>query len=581
MAADNEDPSGTTPGGVEQTRRSVSPLPTRMRIDQLLDELAEHLDEVRTSRDRLRVLLDAVVTVASDISVHAVLRHIVETSCELVDARYGALGVLGRSGGLSDFIYCGIDHPTAELIGHLPEGHGLLGKLITDPKPRRLDRISASPDSCGFPANHPPMTTFLGVPVLVRGHVYGNLYLTNKRNGEPFTESDEDLIVALATAAGVAIDNASLFERSERQRMWLEASREITEATLAGGNRDRLWSLVVAHARRLAKADEAGLRLSISNNQLTLVAGVGPGTSTLSDMYLDLDSAFGRVFVTGKPLISDDLAHERGGQPLADILGVGPIVAMPLRTADHVIGVLSLSRHHDSAPFIDEEVEPIAGFADQTALAIEFATARESHERLMLLEERDRIAQDLHDVVIQRLFATGMGLESVTGLISDDRVKARVSSTVEELDTTIRDIRSTIFALQHSRGGPSLRGRLVDAASSEADTLGFTPHLHFNGELDTRVPDEMANDLVAVLNEALSNAARHAEATTVDVTVEVDKDTVHMEVVDNGKGIPEKPNRTSGLANLAQRAARHGGTFTATGGANGGTIVTWTAPIGG
>lgn len=564
----------------EAGRQGTSPPPlgaSPFELDRLLDELAEHLHEVRSSRDRFRGLLQAVVAVASDISTEGVLRHIVEVACDLVDARYGALGVVG-DGVLQQLVTVGISDEEAARIGTLPVGKGVVGALIRRQLPLRLDDLAKSPESSGFPPNHPPMRTFLGVPVKVRDEMFGNLYLTEKRHGERFTQEDEDLVVALAAAAGVAIENSRLLQSSERQRRWAEAGAGLTTTALAGASVSEIRRLAVRQAASLAGADETGLRvLNARGEALVLVAGVGSRTEELFDRELSLDSPLGRAFDRGEPFRTVRLAGEPGGEELSSLLGVSPLMAAPLRSGDHVMGVLSLSRYDGGAPFDPEELEPVVEFGTHVALALEYAASAEARERLLLLEERDRIARDLHDVVIQRLFATGMTLEAVGGM-TDPGVKERIDTAVDELDETIRDIRSTIFALQHSATGPGLRAELVDIANRSAVGLGFSPRLHFHGEIDTRVSTDLADDVRAVVNEALSNAARHAGASSVDVTLEVDDDGLRLEVTDDGVGLPQPLGRRSGLRNLAERAEAHGGSFEVRPGEAGGTDLVWAVP---
>ncbi|MGZ7015382.1 MAG: GAF domain-containing protein, partial [Acidimicrobiales bacterium] len=265
-----------TSSDAETDEPSQDPSRPEGRIDDLLAEVAVHLDDIRTSRERLRGLLDAVVAVASELELSSVLRHIVSVARLLVNARYAALGVLGDAHDLSEFVYDGIDADLAHRIGALPTGGGLLGQLITDPRPLRLNTLGEHPASCGFPPDHPPMTTFLGVPILVRGQVFGNLYLTDKGSGAPFTAEDEALVVALAAAAGVAIDNARLYERAVRQQQWLEASAEITGRMLAGATSDELLSLIANIAHGLAGADESGVRVpDAEHEELVLTAAGG------------------------------------------------------------------------------------------------------------------------------------------------------------------------------------------------------------------------------------------------------------------------------------------------------------------
>jgi signal transduction histidine kinase len=365
---------------------------------------------------QLRRLLDAVMEVGSELSLPVVLRRITETATELVDARYGALGVLDVSGTrLAEFITVGIDQAEASRIGHLPEGHGILGLLIADPKPLRLPDLNAHPDSYGFPPNHPPMTSFLGVPILLRNEVFGNLYLTDKADGDVFTDVDEELVVALAAAAGLAIENARL--------------------------------------------------------------------------------------------------HQHVG-----------------------------------------------------------AMAR--------LEDRERIARDLHDDVIQRLFAAGLSVQS-TAQMSDQRaVRERLEQTVADLDVTIRQVRNTIFQLSHRPvEETSVRADVIAVCSEATRSLGFDPLCQIRGPVDSSVPSTVAGHLILALREALSNVARHAEASKVDVFVSVADGSVTLEVTDDGIGIPDGVTKGSGLGNLERRASSLGGSFRISPAPGGGTTLTWTAPL--
>ena len=366
----------------------------------------------------LRRLLDAVMVVGSDLSLPAILRRIVEAATELVDARYGALGVLDASRtGLVEFITVGVDDELRAKIGDLPEGHGILGLLIVDPKPLRLPDLTMHPDSYGFPPNHPPMKSFLGVPVLLRNEVFGNLYLTDKRDGEVFTDVDEELVVALAAAAGLAIDNARLHEHLQ----------------------------------------------------------------TMS-----------------------------------------------------------------------------------------------------LLEERERIARDLHDDVIQRVFAAGLTLQSTAQLIDEPRVVERMTQVIEDLDVTIQQVRNAIFRLSQraSGAGRSLRAD-VDAVCADATrALGFQPLVHVDGPVDSVVTDDLAGHVLLALREALSNVARHANATSAEVMLTVQGDQLRLVVIDDGDGFsPDDAGAGNGLPNLRDRARAAGGTLLVERAPDRGTVLTWTAAL--
>jgi signal transduction histidine kinase len=369
---------------------------------------------------RLRELLGAVLALGSDLDAPSMLRRIVEAAVGLVDARYGALGVLDDTGtSLAQFVTVGIDAAAHELIGALPEGHGLLGVLIVDAKPLRLPDLREHPDSYGFPPRHPPMRSFLGVPIRVRDQVFGNLYLTDKVTAEAFTDVDEELVVGLAAAAGIAIENARLHTRIQ-----------------------------------------------------------------------------------------------------------------------------------------------------------EFA----------LVDERERIARDLHDTVIQRLFATGLSLQRTGRIVRTDADGAvtRIEAAVDDLDLTVKHIRSAIFELESSRVSSSggLRDRVLGLGREAAGALGFEPRCFFEGPVDSAVADDVAGDLLATLREALSNVARHAKATRVDVEVVVTGQVV-LRVVDDGRGPPgrDAPRRL-GLNNMETRAAQRGGRFELRAGLPEGTIVEWQVPLG-
>ena len=365
---------------------------------------------------QLRQLLDGVLTIGSDLDLESVLRTIITTASELAQARYGALGVLDPTGTrLSEFITVGLDSSTRAAIGHLPEGHGILGLLIVDPRPIRLPDLHQHPASFGFPPNHPPMRSFLGVPIMVRGEVFGNLYLCDKTDGEVFTEIDEELAVGLAAAAGVAIDNARL------------------------------------HA----------------------------------------------------------------------------------------------------------QVADLATVAD-----------------------RERIARDLHDTVIQRLFAIGLGLQATIKLVSDPAVAARLSVAIDDLDTTVREVRGAIFDLHTVRlPGRSVREELIQLCAEAERTLGFDPGVRFDGPVDTAVDDELADELFAVVREGLTNVAKHARATTVQVNVDTRDNALCIEVVDNGVGCAAGNPAGRGITNLRTRAEALHGTFDVRVGDAAGTTLSWRVPL--
>ncbi len=418
------------------------------------------------------------MAVGSGIELEVVLSRIVEAAIVLVNARYGALAVAGEGGRLAGFVPVGLDEAQIARIGHWPEGHGLLGTLITDPRALRLADLSADPRSCGFPDGHPPMRSFLGVPVRVRNEVYGNLYLTEKHGGAEFDEEDEALLLALATAAGVAIENSRLYEEARRQQRWLAASAEVTRQLLSGAELDDVLGLMTQQALELSGADLAALALpDASRRQMVIEHTSGEGAQQALGLVLPADeSVSGQVLATGKPVIVDDFAgDERVAAAAREHMPLGPVVVMPLGWTGNVRGVLTVGRRRGAMPLLASAVEMVATFAAQAAIALELAEHRRDAERLAVFEDRDRIARDLHDLVIQRLYATGMSLQGAMPLIVRPEVEQRVSRAVEVLDETIKEIRSAIFALHSHRDTShgSLRSQILDIAEEMTGPLGL------------------------------------------------------------------------------------------------------------
>ncbi|MFJ8042811.1 GAF domain-containing protein [Kitasatospora sp. NPDC096147] len=555
----------------------------RLRLDELLGELQARIDAVRGTRDRVHSLLEAVLSVGRELDLTQVLRRIVEAAADLVDARYAALGVIGPDGeSLSQFLTVGLTEAEIAGIGRYPTGRGILGELIRHPEPLRLADLADHPASYGCPAHHPVMRTFLGVPVRVRDEVFGNLYLTDRRGGGEFDADDEAVISTLAVAAGVAIDNARLYEEAQRQQRWLAASAEITRSLLSGGSRAEVLELIVRRAREITGAEVGDLVVPEGDGLRVEVAGGGAAAGRLGRAVPRRGTLSGRALAGGVPVTTGDLAGEAEPVVGPDCFeGLGPAVAVPLgRSAGQVDGVLLLARRRGAAAFTERESGPLQGFADQAALALELAARRRDAEQLTVLEDRDRIARDLHDLAIQRLFATGMTLQSAVRLVEHPGAAERVRRAVGDLDETIKIIRTTIFALRSREepGAGGLRAEAVRAVEQAQAVLGFAPRLGLEGLLDTDVPAELAEQVVAVLGEALSNAARHAGACRVDVALRAAGGRLVLTVEDDGVGIPAQ-GRRSGLRNLADRAERLGGTLELAAPEQGGTRLVWSVPL--
>ncbi|HEX5495226.1 MAG TPA: GAF domain-containing protein [Mycobacteriales bacterium] len=584
------DPPAPPPDGPAGPDQGVLGDLGRLRLEALLRELVDRASEVIDSESRLHRLLDAVVGIASNLTLREVLRRIVESSCDLVGARYGALGIIGEKGGLVEFVNVGIDEEVRRRIGPLPTGQGILGLLIEDPRPLRLRDLTLHPRSFGFPPNHPAMRSFLGVPVRVRGSVFGNLYLTEKRGGGEFTDSDVDVVTALAAAAGIAIENARLFEETHRRELWLRASTEITAALLSGRSSRDVLGLVAERARAATGAEFAAIALPGDEpSELVLDVVDSPTVDRLVGRSIPVrGSVCGEVFTGGAPRVLDGTAAHRPGwagpadapDPASE---AGPMLLVPLRGGEDVLGVLVVANLPDSREFSQQELRMAETFAGHAALAVEFSRAQDDRQRLAVYEDRDRIARDLHDLVIQRLFAIGLGLQGTARVAMRREVSERIAGFVGDLDATIAEIRRTIFSLQApAEERTSLRALVLSACSAASESLGFEPHLRMEGPLDLATPPALYPQVVATLREALSNAARHSGATRVEVEVRADvgRSALVLVVTDDGKGMPAGSPPRSGLANIDERARSAGGTLTVVPAPGSGTCLTWQVPLG-
>lgn len=559
----------------------------KLRLDELLGELQVRIDAVRGTRDRLHSLLEAVLSVGRELDLPQVLRSIVEAAVVLVDAEYGALGVIGGDQKLSAFITVGIDEARRSEIGALPSGHGLLGELIRHPVPLRLPELSEHPESYGFPAHHPPMHSFLGVPIRVRDEVFGNLYLTEKRSEREFDAEDESVLSTLAVAAGVAIENARLYEETRLRERWQRASGKVTSVLLTGAPSAEVLELIVDEARKIVSADMGMIAEGVPGEDVLRPAlAVGLGAEQGGGLVMSARDGFvGAALSSAEPVVSADIAHDaRVGEGEAQWAGLGPVVAVPLGTSGKARGVLLLGRVQGGTPFGEADTGPLLGFADQAALALELAERRRDAEQIALLQDRDRIARDLHDLAIQRLFAAGMTLQSAQRFMEHAEGMERLTRTVDDLDDTIKIIRSTIFGLRtHGGGGREgngLRARVSEAVTASSTSFGFPPALRIEGLVETDVPAGIADHAVAVLGEALSNAARHSGAHAVDVRLQCTAGELALTVTDDGCGMSGDVQR-SGLKNMEERAVTLGGTLTlGERPEGGGTRLVWRVPVG-
>ncbi|MCZ3387214.1 MAG: GAF domain-containing protein [Actinomycetia bacterium] len=546
------------------------------------------MGDVMDSEERQRGLLDAVVGIAADLDLDSVLRRIVRAACQLSGAQYGALGVLGSGPDrrLQAFVTHGLTDEDRAKIGDLPRGHGILGLIIDSPDSLRLDNLGDHRKSFGFPPNHPPMGTFLGVPIRTRDTVFGNLYLTEKQSPGGFTVDDEQIVVALAAAAGVVIENARLYDQSARRQRWLEAAAEVTAAMLGDAPCDDGLQLVTDRARLLADADLAALLLRHGGGRLLVEATSGPVLDTVVGTGVPTGGTVaGAVLDSGEVAVLDDATADERLQALGFTAAagwpeLGSLVLLPLSSAGPVAGLLVIGWSPERTDAFRETDPVLAGvFAAQAALALQVAQGREDRDRLAVFEDRDRIGRDLHDLVIQRLFAVGLTLENAVRLTDQPEVTTRISGAVDDIDGTIKDIRRTIFELSAPPTSTDLRSEIGEAVAVMVPALGFTPRLRTEGPVDSAVNADLHAHLLAVVRELVSNVARHAHATLADVRLEVG-DEVVLTVVDDGVGI-EDGGRHSGLTNMAERATSLGGTFVVRrAGHDGGTVAVWRVPAG-
>jgi signal transduction histidine kinase len=507
-------------------------------------------------------LFDAVMAISSDLDLHNVLSRIVESATRLTDARYGALGVVGPENYLIEFVTTGIDEDDRRRIGDLPHGRGILGLLISDPRPIRMKDLAQHPSSYGFPPNHPPMGSFLGVPVRIRGTVFGNLYLTEKAGGGEFTYTDEQLVVALAGVAGLAIENARAYGLSERRREWLEAAATLPDSLQPPIDWERILNQVATTARRAAGSLATAIAGDGQDGVRALVCD--PGDHERIRIQLDVV-----------------LAEIQGVEILDPVdVTVGDLVAtvVPLRTQLAKGGLLV--SFYDAAQVRLRDVDDrdlLRTFTDYAALTLDRAQAVSDREEIAVLSDRERIARDLHDVVIQRLFATGMQLQAAAMRAVKGEVRELVQRSVEDLDATIRDVRATIFELQTPPSG-SLRSELRALVREYQRVLGFLPDLQTKGPVETAATEQMRESLLKVMREALSNVARHAQAHKVEIVASVGSGLFTLTVDDDGVGMSAAGTH-SGLANARSRAAALGGELEMGPSPLGGVRLTWNVPL--
>ena len=556
----------------------------RLRHPDYLSRMHEQLDELVADRQQMAQLLQVAIEIGSDLELDAILHRIVAAAIGMTGARYGAIGVWGSDGFLSSFVHSGMESDTVRLVGHLPVGKGVLGALRDRTEPLRLTQLSDHPTAVGFPEHHPPMGAFLGMPVIIRGAVFGSLYVTDDRPGRGFSEADEITVQALASAASVAIDNARLFDRVRSGARWSEASREISTALLSESQPDLPpLQLIAERAAELTEAEQAIVLVPADPDQpsdevdsLVVSAAVGLHADEVLGQEVPVHgSTTGEVFRSGRPVLTETF---RRPIPAFTDVGERPAILMPLRSDQQTVGVLVVARNTDAQPFDEEHLHLVRDFADHAGIALTLATERRNARDLSVLVDRERIARDLHDQVVSRVFAVGMDLQGVVARLRSPQLATRLTRSVNELLAVIDDIRCTVFDLQH----PTARRRgfaerVQDAIARLTDDNHEGTTLRMAGTM-TAVSDELAERAEAVVSQALSNAVRHSCAATIAVDVTV-TDELLIEITDDGRGVPLDHAHRSGLDEIARRVKDLGGDCAITSPAGGGTCVRWSAPL--
>ncbi|MEP6648863.1 MAG: GAF domain-containing sensor histidine kinase [Lapillicoccus sp.] len=553
-------------------------------LEDLLDELRARASVARRSQARMSQLLEAVVAVSADLDLSEVLGRIVESAAALVDARYGALGVISSDGErLVEFVTCGVSDEERAQIGHPPRGHGILGLLIRDPHPRRVKDISKHPDSYGFPPEHPQMHTFLGAPVRIRDEIFGNLYMAEKQGADEFSDEAEAILVALAAAAGVAIDNARLFDASQRQRQWSDAVAEITQLLLEHEDEDATLTLVARRTLVLSRASAALVAIVGDEGTLRVrgdarADGVGEPRDAVATfvapMWTEVRSAKQPILLA--PVAGDGAPAWRQ-EAIAALgpAGNGETAVLPLPGHGDV-GVLVVSWDEEAESLPRESMPALTAFAQQVGLALLAGRAQRDRALMALLDDRDRIARDMHDHVIQRLFATGLSLQSAARMATRPVVEQRIEDAVDDIDVAIKEIRQAIYHLHRPVRPDETSERLEALSGSFTDALGFPPRLDIDGPVDGLGP-ALASDVLAVVREGLANAAKHSGARGLDVSVYVDDESVCVVVTDDGRGV-DPATAKGGLVNMAERAATRGGSFEILPRTSHGTQLRWRVP---
>lgn len=529
-------------------------------------------------------LIESGLALSAELSTPSILQRIVNLAVELTGATYGALGVLGPDGSITEFLHVGMTEEEREAVGPYPSGKGILGALLEHEGPLRLDDLGSDPRSVGFPPNHPPMGAFLGAPIRCRGMIFGNIYLTEKQGG--FSDEDESALTVLAAQAGIAIDNSRQYEETRRRERSLASLREITDRILGGAGPDEVLELIADRARELVGTELATIAVPTSDTgELVIQVASGAYADQLRGQTFPMEgSVTGEVITSGQPTVIGDLrVDERTHQPTVRFGELGPSVFVPLSVAGTAFGTLTVANLHKGQLFGDDDLKLLETFAAHAAVAIEYARAQEEVQRLAIMEDRERIAKDLHDGAIQSLFAVGMGLDATGALSEDAEVQDRLEQAAAEVDRVIRDLRNYIFGL---RPGILADRQLHEALVELGREFGSKSEILTVTDIDEGVAAELAGragDLVQLTREALSNIGRHSDAETCSVKLRGEDGIAVLEIDDDGQGFDVDASIGSqghGLRNIRERAESLGGTASISSSLTEGTTIRISIPLG-
>ncbi|MDJ0320903.1 GAF domain-containing sensor histidine kinase [Pseudarthrobacter sp. PS3-L1] len=527
-------------------------------------------------------LLSGFAAIAENAGLEKVLESVLESACQVSGARYGALGVVGNDDRLSHFITVGLTPEQVTKIGKLPVGHGVLGLLISEPKPLRLQDLREHPAAAGFPQHHPQMTSFLGVPIKVRNTVFGNLYLTEKSGADDFTQDDQDLVVALAAAAGVAIENMRLFENETHRSRWLESGQQAARALLDDSQETHRSDveIVADHAFSASEANAVMVLTQLSSDdQLYCEVALGRDLESLQGAHLGSGSALHRFTsgFGGTSILTGDGLDAVFPAPKRELFGATLCTRITSRGNHARFLVIARSRQDTSFSQLDQDM--VSTFAAHVSLALELIQLHAQREQEAVFGDRDRIARDLHDLVIQRVFAAGLSIQSLRRSVVGAEPLARIASVTAELDATIKDLRDTIYSLHAAAPGrPALSSRILALVRATCEGTDIRQSIQFSGPIDTAVDSITSREGKAVIREALANILRHADASSLSVEVMVRATEVEFRITDDGCGFAAISHR-SGLANMRRRTENFGGTFSIESTLGAGTCVAAILPL--